>query len=597
MISDAPTIPFRTRRVAPLVAFFALLFLGTLHLASTAPLTWDEGDAFNRAVRVEEWFRALVAGPERTRREDPREVDGERRELRLYFSTLPSRAALFSPKTLEIGFQHLIYREGHPSGASLAIAFGDVATHALPWSIAEKTRFRTGSVFLFCAAATLVFWRVRRDYGGAIALATTAFVLFSPCVLGHVFIAGGDSLLISSWLAAWALFDSARRSAKGAVFWGATLAVSFCAKSSGFLLVLPFACVTLAGVATRRVVGREVARLAFGLVVGVALFLFANPPGWRDPFATASTFWRLNTERAEFNIPIYFFGELYSQTRPLPFWNGFFWLVAATPALSTLLAGFALLALFVRRGDASSRVGTATAFLLAITIPLARIVPGIPVHDGARLLISSVALWSLLGGLGGVRLALWLASRVSTEKGALRRGVAWGCLALCVAPSAVDALRMRPQFLSFYSAFVGGVEGATRLGLEPTYYWDGFDAEVASRLRELTADARAHGRPDGILFGSFSSQTLDYYARWGVFGDVRVATVSSPAAAQNVGQYGFYVLQRRPSGYVAFDLTLLKEGRVLLRKNARNPLPLPFAERGKTPILDVYEFPRIPETR
>lgn len=590
MTSAAPLCRRASRAALPF-ALFALVFLGTLHLASTAPLTWDEGDAFNRAVRVEEWFRALVVGPERTRRDDPREVDGERRELRLYFSTLPSRAALFSPETLEIGFQHLIYREGHPSGASLAIAFGDFAARALPWSISEKTRFRSGCVFLFSAALTVVFWRVRRDYGAAIALAGTACVLFSPRVLGHAIIAGGDSLLISSWLAAWALFDSARRNALRAVLWGAAVAVSFCAKSSGFLVVLPFACVALAGVATRRFAGREVARLAFGLVVAVALFLFANPPGWRDPFAAASTFWRLNTERAEFNIPIYFFGELYSPTRSLPFWNGFFWLFAATPALLSVLAPSAF---FGRRGETAPRAGTTTAFLLAITIPLARILPGIPVHDGARLLIASVALWSLLGGLGAGRVALWAASRVSSEKPRLRRVVAWTCLTLCVAPSVADALGSRPQFLSFYSAFVGGVEGATRMGLEPTYYWDGFDAQVASRLRELSAEARAQGRPDGILFGSFSTQTLEYYARWGVFGAARVATVSNPEAAQNVEQYGFYVLQRRPSGYVPFDLALLKEGKLLLRKNARNPLPIPFAERGKTPVLDVYEFPRVP---
>ncbi|MGN1199956.1 MAG: hypothetical protein ACI4SW_04855, partial [Thermoguttaceae bacterium] len=79
-----------------------------------------------------------------------------------------------------------------------------------------------------------------------------------------------------------------------------------------------------------------------------------------------------------------------------------------------------------------------------------------------------------------------------------------------------------------------------------------------------------------------------------VFGPARVATVSNPEAGQNVDQYGFYALQRRPSGYVPFDLELLKEGKLLLRKNARNPLPLPFAEGGKTPILDIYEFPRVP---
>ena len=36
---------------------------------------------------------------------------------------------------------------------------------------------------------------------------------------------------------------------------------------------------------------------------------------------------------------------------------------------------------------------------------------------------------------------------------------------------------MMPVPLSYFSPIVGGLPGATALGMEPTYYWDGLDSD------------------------------------------------------------------------------------------------------------------------
>ena len=54
-----------------------------------------------------------------------------------------------------------------------------------------------------------------------------------------------------------------------------------------------------------------------------------------------------------------------------------------------------------------------------------------------------------------------------------------------------------PVPLSYYSPLVGGLPGATRLGMEPTYYWDGLRSEARNWLRDNTRPGQT------IHFASF----------------------------------------------------------------------------------------------
>ena len=62
---------------------------------------------------------------------------------------------------------------------------------------------------------------------------------------------------------------------------------------------------------------------------------------------------------------------------------------------------------------------------------------------------------------------------------------------------AVSIAVMMPVPLSYFSPLVGGLPGATKLGMEPTYYWDALSPEARRWLAENTA-ARAHVRVSGV---------------------------------------------------------------------------------------------------
>ena len=180
---------------------------------------------------------------------------------------------------------------------------------------------------------------------------------------------------------------------------------------------------------------------------------------------------------------------------------------------------FARIAL--RNEVAERREALARIFALALgDYPDSALFPGLPVHDGARLLIASCAFWGVLAGFGAASLSgyAWrpVAEREffpAPKRG--RRTFAFLCASVCVCVGAIDTIRSAPTYLSFYSGAVGGVTGAFARGFEPTYYWDAFDEGTVERVNAVLARRRAEGLPTGVLFGSFSLETLDYYRRWG----------------------------------------------------------------------------------
>jgi hypothetical protein len=57
-----------------------------------------------------------------------------------------------------------------------------------------------------------------------------------------------------------------------------------------------------------------------------------------------------------------------------------------------------------------------------------------------------------------------------------------GFLVRKMANNPPHVLTTMPVPLSYYSPLVGGLPGATRLGMEPTYYWDALQPEILEWL-------------------------------------------------------------------------------------------------------------------
>ena len=85
-------------------------------------------------------------------------------------------------------------------------------------------------------------------------------------------------------------------------------------------------------------------------------------------------------------------------------------------------------------------------------------------------------------------LACWRSCAAWAPDTLLDRSGRWAKAAIVAAllEGAVSIVVMMPVPLSYFSPLVGGLPGATALGMEPTYYWDALSPEARGWLTEHT---------------------------------------------------------------------------------------------------------------
>jgi hypothetical protein len=261
-----------------------------------------------------------------------------------------------------------------------------------------------------------------------------------------------------------------------------------------------------------------------------------NPPWWAEPVAGPWRFFASNLGRVEtIRIRTLFLGRVVSTPDgSLPWYNTLVWTVFVTPvgflAVAIVGVGRAL------RRSRSEPFGLLAAghwaFLLAL-----RALPHTPGHDGVRQFLPAFGLLALLAGLGA-----------ASAVGRLGR---WGRVAsaAAVAEGALGVALMMPVPLSYYSPVVGGLPGASTLGMEPTYYWDALTDEALDWLKAHTAPGQK------VRFATYPTSWLS----------LRDSGRLPPGLLPNdPGVWAWYVVQNRPGAFGPVDRDLAARGRPAL---------------------------------
>ena len=449
-------------------------------------------------------------------------------------------------------WQYTTTLEGHPAFYGIVIAVGQWFSS---WWLSPLGAARFGPMMLFSLAAGAMFYRMWRQYSFAAALGAAAALLLLPRMFAHAHFAAADGPLVSCWILAWAAFAPARRGWPQAVLWGIALGMTLSCKATGWLAPLPF--IIHAAVYLDRPAAKA---LAIGLPVAVLTFLLLNPPLWQDPIHGTAMFFNLNLNRAanpqfRLNIPILFLGELHHLGNPLPWYNTLFWTAVTVPVGMLLLLAVGVAAALRRCRTESVGILLVLNWLVLLVV---RAVPGAPVHDGVRLFLPSFAFLAALAGVG-------CAQVISLAARAWSRRLAAAGVVLIYATSAVNLFVYAPQWLSYYNLLIGGLPGATAAGMEPTYWWDGLDRRVLDWLHENTA------RHQKIRFNSYLQDNLTLMRRW--------ETLRPATGGDAPGEYRWYVLQHRPSGYSAADRWLIEHVEPAYRKTLLC-----------VPLVEVYDY-------
>jgi len=487
----------------------AALLLAT---SFSLPMVWDEGDAILRAEGIARWCQRWSPDPHAA---DP--------------------VGPFSQRAIAQDWVYATQREGHPALYGIVIASGKAVSEG--W-LPPLQANRFGPIVLFAVAAGAMFYRMARQFSLVAAVGAVGALLLLPRMFAHAHFASFDGPLTSSWILAWATFAPACRNWRWAILWGIALGMTFSCKATGWLAPLPF--LVWAAWFRDRHAGRAI---LVGLPVALVVFFLLNPPLWHHPLQAAGQFFALNLNRRGqpgLNISTQFFGRLYNLDYPLPWYNTLVWTAITTPVGLLLLLGVGLW----RTAREKPRDGAAILLILNwLILVVARALPGTPPHDGVRLFLPSFAFLAALVGLGAA--AVWTGG---TAPGAPARPSAGrvprvSAIVLIYLGSLTSLVWYAPQWLSYYNLLMGGVRGATALGMEPTYYWDGLDRATLAWLDQ-------HTRPgEKVVFAAAPEDNLALMAHWGFF-----HFEYRPDAP---GRNRWYVLQRRPGAWQRADQWLI----------------------------------------
>lgn len=523
------------RRCALAIAVGIACAVCLLATSSILPITWDEGNAIARASGVSRWFSRWQAGP------------GGPHPL--------------SQEAIQDDWQYTTQVEGHPPLYGILIAAGEWLG---PSWLAPLDRARLGPILFFGLAMGAFFYRMAVQYGSTAATTAVVALVCIPRLFAHAHLAGLDGPLTSAWILAWATFTPEGR--RGwSLLWGLMLGLTLAAKATGWFAPLPF----LAWAAWMHD-RRALRYIPCGLAVAAGVFFLVNPPLWHDPLGGLASFLSLNAHRGanRLNIATQFLGRMYDLDHPLPWYNTVAWTCMAVPVGTLLLACAGGIAAW--RSGRSQPLGMLLIANWAVLL-LVRAVPGTPVHDGIRLFLPSFA---FLAALAGVGCAAWTGSLHGTAGAVRHRAWRWMSVVGLLLGSLSSVVWYAPQWLSHYSLLAGGLRGAASLGMEPTYYWDALDADALGWLNART--------PPGskVAFSAISRQNLTLLRQWG--------TLRPDWEPSAPGDYAWYVLQHRPSGWSRIDRWLLEHARPAYTKTIRPQGWGPW--RLDVPVLSVYRW-------
>ncbi len=545
--------PFREEVLVALASLICLL--------ATEPflaIVWDEGYTLGREARVRAWFQALgdpqafasTWNPPSVELVQPDQEPSRGREP----VVPPTRdqiqdRGLFDPEVIA-WFWPFAREEphGHPPFYALVGLLGDLLT---PWR-ADLARARFGPMLVFSLVAGAIYGFFACRYGRGPAILAVSAWLLQPRLFAHAHYAAYDALLASLWVGVILAFALAvERPARWprwawVVGFGWILGAALATKFTAWFLPVPFLVWTVIYRDRRGFLTLLAAAPIALLTVWVLI-----PTWWVAPFDGLNRFFESNLSRGEtIVIATQFLGQVYqTPVESLPWYNSLALTVFVTPVGFLALA---ILGLFrACRRFRVERFGVLVighwAFLL-----LLRALPNVPGHDGVRLFLPAFGCLALASGLGAAWVLEW-----------------WGrggrlILGTAVLEGVLSVTMMMPVPLSYFSPIVGGLPGAAKLGMEPTYYWDALTPEVLTWLNENTPPGQA------VLFSNYYSTSFLYLRQTGKI----EAPVFSPFEQAPIA---WYVVQNRPGSMNSFHRNLIRSGR-----------PTQTFEKWGVPLIWVY---------
>ncbi len=497
----------KLQRIPAAILIGILAFLLLLITVKDIGLTWDEPAYIASSNSYMEWYREAFTNPRQA----------------------------FTPSEIT---KYWSINHEHPPVDKVWTGLWWTLTRGLTDDLAAH---RIGNMLLAALMVALLYHWVSQSFGGVAGLAAAAALLTMPRFFFHSHLSSLDvpaafAVFLVTWLF-WKLQDQRKWG------WGILLGVvwGFAIATKVNAMFIPFT-LGLWWLIFKRNRVLFIQLLLMGLT-GIPVFMLA----W--PWLFTSTISRLVeyigfVTVSHWQIGQYYLGKFYM---PPPWHFGFVMLWAVVPLGLTIMY---LTGLLTSQKTKENRALVWLLFLSALTPVVAIAISKSLVYDNDRMYMAAFPFLAALAGIGFG----WLYARV--KELAVRRNwktLQWlGTALLTVlffAPQLVSMVRLYPHYLSYYGEGVGGVAGASKLGLETTYWCETY----ALALPILNDQAQPN---DKVWADPWSHDVLIYYQTQGLLRDdliivapENVASILGPTAPSGVqlsmGSADWFIFEHR----------------------------------------------------
>ncbi len=437
----------------------------------------------------------------------------------------------------------------------------------------DLTAHRMGNMLLSAALAGLLYLWIRDGFGRAAGLAAVAALFSMPRFFFHAHLAALDvptafSIFITTFVF-WKTLDR-RHWAWGLLLglvWGLALATKINA------IFIPL--ILGAWVILFRRQFRLILRLFIMAVSALPVYILVWPWLYTDTLEKLKTYLGFMTKDHTL-IGQYYLGDFFM---PPPWHFTFVMLLAVLPLGLTLL----YLAGIIRSAKWKQDHGLGMLFFLAAFIPVLAFASGKSlVFDNDRFLMSSFPYLAGLAGIGFKWLiSAWGSFAQRFTPKIWRRAGYVALIALAFLPQLISMARLYPHYLSYYSEAVGGTAGASRLGLESTYWCETYQLALPI-LNEKAQPG------DVIWVEPWSHNVMLYYQRAGFLrNDLRILTEASASDL-----LGANARMARGTSIRSADWWVFQNRQTMFgRQGLKSPI---LAELARHEVVYQYTFNGVP---
>jgi 4-amino-4-deoxy-L-arabinose transferase-like glycosyltransferase len=402
----------------------------------------------------------------------------------------------------------------------------------------ETTANRLGPILLVGLLAALLYLMVAEKNGRPAGFFAVAALMLMPRFFFHAHLAALDvPVAVASFAVTFVFWKTIQRQGWA---WGLLLGVTWgLAVGVKHNAVLVPVALGLWCLAFKRKWTIALRFLIMGLTA-ISTFILV----W--PWLYHQTWTRL-LDYANFQLNHYGIGQWYlGQASMPPPWHYVFvilWAVVPLTVMLLFLTGSAA------AGNGKRDGGLAWLLILGAFVSISPFIFGkILAYDGERLFMPVFPFMAALAGIGFARVISWLkrlAERYKRPRWAAPAVFILGIALL--APQLTTMTRLYPHLISYYSEGVGGLPGATRLGLETTYWCEVFSAALPI--------INANAKPGDVIWSEDNDVLLYYQSTGQLRRDVKflyfkpIEAAAGQQGEENFRKVNWYILDYRQSQY------------------------------------------------